>query len=671
MKDAGTAFFYETRFMSLPSTTAVMGPLSLSELLIRTDVLYMSTKLFGVPYSDLKGLIYPHPPYKSFTISKRNGAPRFIHEPRQGLKVFQEKLLAYLYRNAGPAMPCVHGFTPGRSIVTNAKKHCSPKTQHLLNIDIEDFFPSITFYRVRGLLQKKPFNCSYQVATVFAHLCTFNGTLPQGSPTSPLLANLVCRGLDRDLMNLAKRHRATYTRYADDITFSFSVRRSDALPSNICSFDSGILTLGEELRTIFAAHTFRINPNKSRLSTRLHRLEVTGVTINQDPNVKRPFIDSIRGALHAWGKYGYDLAETEWGNKVRGAPTQPYEKRPWKRQTRRGSLPALKNVLWGRLLYLRMVRGADDLLYRRLAKRFNALRKREQEKGAFVCSSLPVDAIVHNLTEAKDALFVIEWEGMYRMPGGIFELVGSQGTAFAYKDVGLVTCNHVLEFENDIADKHVETDFQSDDVIDAKLTIINPVSGKSWKGKVVCRDKHHDIAIIQFDSSAQPQHHYFTGMNTPIQINEVGILAGFPNHSAAKQADFLTEKVLNRYVQFELNRFDITGAGSIRQGNSGGPFVDESYRVAGVAQKGAKQDVGNDQCLCVTALDKLLHKWKSAPLSWAIVPASASSYPAVTVPIPASTITEPIPAKLSTSPVEPEVTSIISRIVRWVAIKLG
>jgi RNA-directed DNA polymerase len=648
-----------------------MYPVSLSELLIRTDVSFMSTKLFGVPYSDLKELIYPLPPYKSFTIKKRNGAPRFIHEPRQGLKVLQEQVLAYLYKNAGPAMPCVHGFTPARSIVTNAKKHCSPKTQHLLNIDIEDFFPSITFYRVRGLLQQKPFKCSYRVATVLAHLCTFNGTLPQGSPTSPLLANLVCRGLDGDLMKLAKRHRATYTRYADDITFSFSVRRSDALPANICSFDSGILTLGEELRAIFATHTFRINPNKSRLSTRLHRLEVTGVTINQHPNVKRAFIDSIRGALHAWGKYGYDLAETEWGNKIKGAPSQPYEKRPWKRQTRRGNLPALKNVLWGRLLYVRMVRGADDLLYRRLAKRFNALREREQEKGGFVCSSLPVDAIVRNITEAKDALFVIEWEGMYKMPSGTFELVGSQGTAFAYKDVGLVTCSHVLSFEEDIADKHVETDFQSEDVVHATLTITNPVAGKSWKGKVVYRDKDHDIAIIQFDSSARPQHHYFIGMNSPIQINEVGILAGFPNHSAAKQADLLTERVLNRYARFGLDRFDITGAGSIRQGNSGGPFLDESYQVAGVAQKGAKQDGGDDQCLCVTALDKLLHKWKSTPVSGTIVPASASPYPALTAPVPAPAITAPISAGLSTSPVEPEVTSIISRLSRSLATKFG
>jgi hypothetical protein len=610
-----------------------------------------------MPYSDLKALIYPHPPYGSFIVKKRSGAPRLIHEPRKRLKILQEKVLAYLYENAGLAMPCVHGFTPKRSIVTNAKKHCSPKTRHLLNIDIEDFFPSITFYRVRGLLQKKPFECSYQVATVLAHLCTFYGTLPQNSPTSPLLANLVCRGLDRDLMKLAKRHRATYTRYADHITFSFSVHRTNALPANICSFDSGILTLGEELQAIFAVHTFRINPNKSRLSTRLSRLEVTGITINQNPNVKRTFIDRIRGGLHAWDKYGYELADAEWQNKLRDAGGEPYEKRSWKRQTRHSSMPALKNVLWGKLLYVRMVRGAHDPLYRRLARLFNLLREREKEKGTFLCPGLPVDSIVRNVVEAKDALFVIEWQGRYKMPDGSLELVASQGSAFAYKDVGLVTCDHVLGFSGDIEGKYVETDFQSADIVEGELTISNPAAGtagKSWKGKVVYRDKDHDIAIIEFDLPARPKHHYFIGMDAPIQINESGVLAGFPNHSPGKQPDFLNEKVLNRYVRFGLDRFDITGAGSIRKGNSGGPFIDESYRVAGVAQQGAKQDDGNDQCLCVMALDKLLHKWKSAPVSGPVVPVSASPYPAITVPIPVPTITASIPAESSTLPIGPE-----------------
>lgn len=417
----------------------------------------MSRHLLGLPYVELKTLLYPHPPYKSFVIKKRNGTSRLINEPRQKLKDLQAVLLAYLYEHAASMKPCVHGFTPGRSIVTNANAHCSPKTRFLLNIDIEDFFPSITFYRVRGILQSKPFAFSYSVATVLAQLCTFNEVLPQGAPTSPLLANLACRSLDGELMSLARRHRATYSRYADadDITFSFSVTRSESLPANVCSFDSGILTLGEELRAIFASHSFRINPNKSRLSSRRHRLEVTGVTINKSPNVKRKFVDTIRGGLHAWKVYGYSLAQAEWEKRVVDGTGQDYEHRPWKRQTRIRVVPKLKNVLWGKLLYLRMVRGSDDALYMRLAKSYNALCNGELSKGAFVCSSLPVDSVVRTRTGSEDAVFVIEWIGDYKISElGITEIVGGQGTAFAYKDVGLITCNHVLEFSGELAGDH-------------------------------------------------------------------------------------------------------------------------------------------------------------------------------------------------------------------------
>lgn len=336
-------------------------------LLLQNDVYYMSRKILGVPYSTVQALIYPLPPYKSFTITKRNGSPRVIQEPRRALKDLQCKVLDYLYGHCASPKPCVHGFTKDRSIVSNAESHCGSQTHHLLNLDLEDFFPSITFYRVRGVLQKKPFELSHQVATVLAHLCTFKGTLPQGAPTSPLLSNLVCRSMDNDLMSLAKRHRATYTRYADDLTFSFSVRRSESLPANICSYESGVLTLGQELQATIAKHSFHVNAAKSRMSTRFHRLEVTGITINEFPNVKRVFVDQIRGALHAWEKHGYRLTQQAWEKRVKDGSTAAYEKRPWKRQIRTRKPPELKNFLWGKLLYLRMVRGKDDVIYTRLA----------------------------------------------------------------------------------------------------------------------------------------------------------------------------------------------------------------------------------------------------------------------------------------------------------------
>jgi len=505
------------------------------------------------------------------------------------LKLLQEKVLTFLYEHAGSEKPCVHGFTrkgSKRSIVTNAKAHCSPKTQHLLNIDIEDFFPSITFYRVRGVLQKKPFACSHQVATVLAHLCTFNGILPQGAPTSPFLANLVCRTMDRDLMDLAKRHRATYTRYADDITFSFSVRRAESLPVNVCSFDAGILTLGRELQAIIQQHNFRINAGKSRLSTRLHRLEVTGITINEFPNVKRMFVDRIRGALHAWDKYGYDLADAAWKKRVQGTAESSYAKRPWKRQTR-SRVPALKNVLWGKLLYLRMVRGADDALYLRLTERYNELCSRERAAGTFMASSLPIELIVRNADQAEKAVFVVEWGGTHEG-----EFLCYLGTAFAYKDIGLITCEHVV--------KHGESGPYADEIHDAEIYVTNAVTSESWPVKIVHRDKDRDLAVLQFDAPDPPKHWHFIDSDMPISVGERGVLIGFPNWTHGRPANQVGAQVINVFPRSGLKRFEIKER--IRKGNSGGPFVDDNYQIVGIAQQGAEQGKGNDECLCVTEL---------------------------------------------------------------------
>lgn len=574
----------------------------------------MSKHLLGVPYATVDQLIYPHPPYKTFTIKKRSGAPRTIREPRQTLKNLQLKVLAFLEARAGKPKPCVHAFTRGRSIVTNALRHCSPQTQHLLNIDLEEFFPSITFYRVRGLLRARPFECSHQVATVLAHLCTYQNSLPQGAPTSPMLANLVCRSLDRDLMDLARRHRSTYTRYADDMTFSFSVRDSSKLPANICSFDTGVLGLGHELIAIIERHSFRINPAKSRMSTRLHRLEVTGITINEFPNVKRAFIDRIRGALHAWDAHGITLAQAEWEHKVMIGLSDAYEKRPWKRQRRDRRIPKLVKVLWGKLLYVRMVRGADDVIYTRLAERFNVLGAREHAlDSTFMYEGLPIEPIVRNSDDVERAVFVIEWAGDYLPPGAAdTEMIGGQGTAFAYKVRNrLITCDHVLNWSGEIDGASVSINCMSPEVTGLSLTVRNPSLGTAWPVRIIHRDAARDLALLEFIGT--PPHRYFSGMDAPIKLNEPGVLIGFPNWSPGRPANQLTSTVLSHFPRSGLQRFEI--AGNIRQGNSGGPFVDALYRVSGVAQQGARQDGGNDECLCVSELNAWLEAYDASLVS--------------------------------------------------------
>ena len=133
------------------------------------------------------------------------------------IAVFQRKLLACMTEFVTP-LDSAHAFTLRRSVVTNARVHLDANL--ILNIDLLDFFPTFHFDRVKGMYRSRPFYFPDAVATVLAHICCFNGRLPQGAPTSPMIANIICRGLDRDLWRLARNHGCRYTRYADDITFS-------------------------------------------------------------------------------------------------------------------------------------------------------------------------------------------------------------------------------------------------------------------------------------------------------------------------------------------------------------------------------------------------------------------------------------------------------------------
>lgn len=546
----------------------------------------MSKSLFGLPYDKLKSLIYPTPWYKQFTIAKRSGGLRIINAPSLKLKRLQRKLAEYLANTQGVVKPSVHGFAQGKSIVTNAKSHSLPRTKHILNIDIEDFFPSISFYRVRGLFQGEPFNFSYQLATVLAQLTTYKNRLPQGAPTSPIISNLICRGLDRDLIALAKENRAIYTRYCDDITISFSNGMASQLPKDICQINASEVILGSELKEIIDKNSFKLNAQKTRLSSINHRLEVTGLTVNKFPNVRRKFVDEIRGALNAWEKYGHERANTHWQNMPRN------------RQLKTGTKPALHRFLEGKLLYLKMVRGSQDFLYSKLAERFNNLVQAPiNGDSAIKASLLKVSPVVKLDQEIATAVYVVEWTGNYK---GALLVV--QGTAFAYKGNALVTCDHLFSVKNgDTNNENVEID----DVENLELTVMNPLTRNRYLVEVLYRDNYRDLAVLKFSDATPPQYKYFIPSKNSVEIRDKVKLVGFPNYSDGR-------KIANQSETTVLNKFPMTGLirveveATIRQGNSGGPLLDRSFGVVGVAQQGATQDAGNNQCLCVTELEKWL-----------------------------------------------------------------
>lgn len=554
----------------------------------------MSERLLGTPYSQIQKIIYPLPRYTKFQLKKRNGNFRQIFKPNPHLQELQEKILLFLNRIAPEFKPCVHGFVKEKSIVTNANKHCSERTKFLLNIDLQDYFPSINFYRVRGIFMSPPFNCSYQVSTVLAQICTFNNQLPQGAPTSPFLANLASRRLDSELTKLAKMNRATYSRYADDLTFSFSVASENLLPSSICTYSGGVLSLGGELELIVENNSFKINRDKSRISTKRGRLEVTGITINKFPNVKREFIDQIRGGLHAWEKYGVEKTELIWREKVLSSSSDELKNRIWSRQRRCKTIPKFYKVLWGKVLYLRMVRGAKDAIYMRFAEKFNHLIQRDQIEGV---RFLPTDTVVRRRQDLARAVFVVEWEGTCANA-----FYGGQGTAFAYLSrEKLVTCEHVFRCETDDGN---QLSFDDPQMVDKKVTVWDSFSNKNVPVRVIAKNIELDLAILEFEDKPPRDLRYFERAKLPPPSGEAGILIGFPNWNPGRPANIAEVTVESRFNRKALPRVEIGTI--IRKGNSGGPLLDSSFRVAGVAQEGATQSGGNNECLCYTELDKWL-----------------------------------------------------------------
>ena len=153
--------------------------------------------------------------YTTFTIKKKNGGLRRIDSPNRLLKhIHRYILFKHLYNFK--AHPSATGFIRGRSIFDNANYHVNKN--HVYKLDLVDFFPSITKDMVFNVFISKGYNS--EISTVMSELCTLNNVLPQGAPTSPAISNLVCYRLDTRLSSLAKKCKLSYTRYADDITFS-------------------------------------------------------------------------------------------------------------------------------------------------------------------------------------------------------------------------------------------------------------------------------------------------------------------------------------------------------------------------------------------------------------------------------------------------------------------
>ncbi len=296
--------------------------------------------------------------YRQFKIKKKTGGFRLITTPRNRsfmlILHYVNEIFKALYAPSEYAM----GFTEGRSVVTNANLHRGQN--YIFNIDLKDFFPSVIQARVWKRIQLKPLFIKQPVANVIAGLCSMkekmeDGTvkyvLPQGAPTSPIITNMICDKLDRRLAGLAKRFGLRYSRYADDITFSSM--------HNVYQKAS---EFRKELARIIADQGFTMNEDKRRLQKRGARQEVTGIIVSDKLNVTQKYVRDIRNILYIWKKYGYVTAYSKFFSKYKRE----------KGHVKKGD-PDIVNVLNGKLLYLKMVKGEGDSVYMRLKAKFDTL----------------------------------------------------------------------------------------------------------------------------------------------------------------------------------------------------------------------------------------------------------------------------------------------------------
>jgi RNA-directed DNA polymerase len=476
--------------------------------------------------------------YRQFEIGKVGGKTRSISAPNKRLKHVQgqvARVLDGLYRVRHP----VHGFVSDKSVKTNAQAHL--RRRFIVNLDLKDFFPSITEGRVGGLL--RAIGVDSRVADIIARLCTNDGCLPQGAPTSPVISNMICFRLDKQLMSFAKVSRCIYTRYADDITFSSDQPMSALFEGAVPSpgrFSPDLLV--PRLRAIFAANGFEINAEKAHYADRYSRRMVTGLKVNEMINVDRRYVRNIRAALYSVRALGAEEAQKKFVTKL-------------------GGKADLGAHLQGKISWLRFIRGQSDPVVRAMALRFNA---------AFPERKIDV---VPTREEVRDrAVWVVDNDNDI-----------SQGSAFFLKGVGLVTAAHCAKRTEEVEVYHPSK------------------RSNKFKAIVAKRDDELDLAIL---SHAIPPTEYYELERSSIAVSVGSDLTaiGYPDFGPGDGLNVRQGKVSSLPLKNGVSMIEVTQ--KLTQGMSGGPLLDGNDAVVGVTHKGGP-DEGRDFAVRIELIDKI------------------------------------------------------------------
>ncbi len=334
--------------------------------------------------------------YKIHEIKKDNGDIRVIHAVQGPMRILQDNLYLYLSSKFEPSKYAT-GFIKGKNIIDNAKVH--RKNKVVLKFDIKDFFPSITFARVRGMFMAYPFNMSQDLSTILAQICCLdkNGPIPQGGITSPYISNMICRKLDARLSNYAKKNKLKYSRYADDMIFSSNFNHLD------------IILITKHIIGIIEEEKFTINSKKTKALTKNQPQSITGILVNEGLNVRRTYIRNIRAILHNCEKSSV-LGQAIFYFK--NAYGHEYEINTDKSFSRKGSAETVKakflkdrflSHLYGKIMFVGLVAKANeglkeehfkkrDTIYKGLLQRYIGVTDAEDIRRKKAISNLNLNA---------------------------------------------------------------------------------------------------------------------------------------------------------------------------------------------------------------------------------------------------------------------------------------
>jgi RNA-directed DNA polymerase len=303
----------------------------------------MLARLLRIPLSDLQ-YIGLNGTYRTFSIPKRSGGERLIETPIKDLK----KVIDHLNRFLGACYyfqrtPPAYGFVTNakndwdrRNIVTNAKRHL--RKPYLLNMDLKEFFHSISGVMIENIFLEPPFRFPHELALILTQLVTHQNRLPMGAATSPVLSNFATRQLDHTLLHFAKAKKWFFTRYADDLSFS--------------SWEEIPLTAIDELRQIIQQHGFTVNDKKVILYGADDTKEVTGLILTDRVSLPEHFIpmliteiEELEQTINAQNKHGE--LYTDW-------------------------IDQFKLRIKGKLNFIAYIYGKQDSIYNELTDRFKA-----------------------------------------------------------------------------------------------------------------------------------------------------------------------------------------------------------------------------------------------------------------------------------------------------------